>query len=69
MTKSEIIKDLKSTFSGAGLIGIGQIAQYTSMHRNTVSRMLAGTDYFSLGKRKLYAVNDVAELIISMRNN
>ena len=68
MTKQELVRDLKSTFSGAGLISINDISKYTRLERRAVIRMMTGIDYCSLGRKKLYAVNDVAAVLISLRN-
>lgn len=68
MTKQELVRDLKSTFSGAGLISINDISRYTTLERKAVIRMMTGIEYCSLGRKKLYTVNDVADVLISLRN-
>lgn len=67
MTKQELTRDIKSTFNGAGLIGVKEISQFTSLESKAVRRMMAGTEYCTLGKKRLYTIGDVADVLMRLR--
>lgn len=68
MTKYELIRDIKASFDNAGLISYRQIETYTGLSRVTVLEMMRGTEYCTLGRKKLFYVGDVASILLKARN-
>lgn len=69
MTKQELVRDIKQTFNGAGLITAKQVAQYRGVHPNTAAQFLQGLDSTQEGggHKKYYFVGDVADRILKGR--
>jgi len=67
MDKQELIRDMKQTFGGAGLLTIKQIRQYRKMCPNSATKFLKGLEYTTNGKAKYYFVGDIAKRILEKK--
>lgn len=64
MDKQTLIRDMKQSFNGAGLLTPTQIALYVGLKWEATRRFLEGIEYASQGKKKLHFVGDVAQRIL-----
>ena len=67
MNKQEIERDMSSTFKGARLLNIAQIAVYIGCNRDTVSKIMLGTEYLPVGRQRKYTVKDIANVIVERK--
>ncbi len=57
-------QDLARTFGKHGeFLCISEIAEIMNIDRGTVRQLLSGVSYIPLGKKKLYHIKDVAEVL------
>lgn len=57
-------QDLTRTFGKHGeFLCINEIAEIMNIDRGTVRQLLSGVSYIPLGKKKLYHIKDVAEVL------
>lgn len=68
MDKRAIVADIKSSFDGAALLNIAEIAKYLGVCRDTARIFLKGIEYLPVGKEKKYLVTDIAKKIYENRN-
>ena len=67
MDKQSLIRDMKQTFEGAGLLTPTQIAKWRGMKWEATNKFLDGLEYTTQGKKKLYFVGDIAQRMIDGR--
>lgn len=59
--KAEIKKDIRAVMGPAGVLNVGQVAIYLGMGRNGVMRYMKGYECITLGRRKVFTVDDLAD--------
>lgn len=67
MDKQALVRDIKSSYGGAGLISQAEVGKYINLKPEATRKFVEGMDFCTLGKKKLYAVTDVAERILECR--
>jgi len=67
MNKQEIERDMSSTFKGARLLNIAQIAVYIGCNRDTASKIMSDIEYLPVGRQRKYTVKDIAKVIVERK--
>lgn len=61
-------QDLTRTFGKHGeFLCINEIAEIMNIDRGTVRQLLRGVPYIPIGKKKMYSVGDIAEVLYRRR--
>jgi hypothetical protein len=78
--RADIKADIRRVFSGKpdkagkphsvyglGVLSVGQIGEYVGLHYNSVMAYMSGYEYFKVGTKKVFHINDVADRIMRDR--
>lgn len=63
LSRQELVRDMRTQMNGSSYMCAEDVCKYLGLGRDTVREFLRGLDYFSLGRKKLYHVLDIATVI------
>ena len=67
MDKRVLVQDIKTSFDGAALLNVSEVARYLGVCRDTAKVFLRGLEYCPVGNEKKYLVTDLAKKIYENR--